>query len=454
MKKLLCVLIAVTLISALFLIPASAKAKVVDVWFEGEYVKVRAGADLTQLCDNKILSEENATAKDFEKSGIVLVQNTNMNDTENNTVATLYFELDTLQDIDSVYITWYVFHNAIIGLPVDNNLIIGYSADGNAYTEIGAYNFEGEAVPDTSAQIETTIRLGQTVKAKYVSVSFEYGAHGQDGWWCPMWEWVGFTEVGAGMMIDEVLGDGYDEVSEDNTPLEEIEPIVPVPEGYVGLKHAKFNTSITDGSYTVITDPAAMQDFNVKWTSCALLRPTETAGEYSVVAAQWLGGDDSFLFADAAEGDIVLSVHGDDATNGTKANREALAALVAGDVVTFAGYNFADSSFERGAVVYFINNTLSSGGNGEASEVPGDESTDDESTPADESVPETESVPENESKPADESVSDNASDPVSDSQANVSIIGVGLIIGIVIAVVAVIAVVVVVVIVVIKKRKQ
>lgn len=440
MKKLLSVLILLSLVTALLVIPASAKANVVKVWFEGENVKVRAGADLDALCDNKILSEGNATANDFNKAGIVLVQNTNMMDAENNTLATLYFELDTLQDIDSVYVTWYVYHSAIIGLPHNNNLIVGYSEDGEVYNEITAYQIDAETDPGSSFQLETVIRLGQTVKAKYVSVSFEYGPHGQDGWYCPMWEWVGFTEVGAGLQVEEVLG-GYDEVSEDNTPLEEIEPIVEIPEGHVALKHLPFNQSITTGSYTVITDPAAMHDFNVKWTSCALIRPTETEGQYTVVAVQWLNGDDTFLF-EAEEGDMVLSVHGDDDSDGTKANRLALNALVEGDVVTFAGYNFEEETYETGAVVYFIDNTATP--EPEVSE-------DDSSAPAEDS-----SEPEDESsEPKDESsapAEDDSSVPAvsEDDKSEEKDGSTGLIIGIAVAVAVVAAIVVVVAV---KKKK-
>lgn len=449
MKKLLCLIVVLTLVSALFIFPAEAKATVTKVWFEGEYVKERAGADLSVLCDNKILSEENATANDFSKSGIVLVQNTNMMDGENNTTATLYLELDSLQDIDSVYITWYVYHQAIIGLPYNNNLIIGYSKDGEAYTEIATYDFEGETAPNGSTdsyQLETVIRLGTTVKAKYVSISFEYGPNGQSDWYCPMWEWVGFTEVGAGMMIDEVGGGtGYDEVSEDNTPIEEIEPIVEIPEGALALKHAKFNTSITTGSYTILTDPATMQNFNVKWTSCALLRPTETEGEYKVVAVNWLNGDDTFLFADAAEGDIVLSVHGDDDSDGTKANRLALTALETDDIVTFAGYNFEELTFETGAVVYFTDRTA----------VTKDTSDTEVSVPADDESSEAPADDESSEEPADDETSapaDDKSDSSSAPAGNEKDNNTGLIIGIVIGVV-VIAAIVVVVIVVSKKKK-
>ena len=444
MKKLLSVLIVLSLACALLILPADAKANVKNVWFEGD-VKVRAGADLTLLYDNKILSEENANASDFTKEGIVLLQNTDMNDTEN-TIATMYFELDSLQDIDTVYITWYVYHMAIIGLPVNNNLIIGYSADGDIYTEVGAYDFEGETDPDTSFQLDTAIRLGQTVKAKYVSVTFEFGPHGYSDWWCPLWEWVGFTEVGAGLEVDEVLDGGYDEVSEDNTPLDQIEPIVEIPEGYIGLKHAKFNTSITTGSYTIITDVSTVNSYNVKWATTAHLRPTETEGVYEVVEIIWGGGSDITFTNEAEEGDIALAVHGDDETDGTKANREALTALTTEDTVTFAGYDFEKLTFEKGAVVYFVNNNASIGDTSETPDEPSEEPSEDPS----EEPSEDESVPagENESTPADEStpVVDNSEAGEEDGGNT------GLIIGIVAGVVAVIAIVVVVVIVVKKKK--
>ena len=122
------------------------------------------------------------------------------------------------------------------------------------------------------------------------------------------------------------------EESEEDTSAPAIE--VEIPEGAVNLGRAPVNTSIVAGSTTVVSDPSIMQNYNVKWTSCALLRPTETEGEYSVVAVQWLNGDDKFLFEEAQEGDIVLSVHGDETVEGSQANRDALDTLVAGDIVT------------------------------------------------------------------------------------------------------------------------
>ena len=221
------------------------------------------------------------------------------------------------------------------------------------------------------------------------------------------------------------------EVSEPATDV----PEITVPEGAVNYGKVSLNTSIVAGAITFVTDPAVMQNYNVKWTSCALLRPTETEGEYEVVAVQWLNGDDTFLFADAAEGDVVLSVHSDPTVEGSDANKAALDALKAGDIVYAPGYNFADMTAADNAVVYL----LPAEADDEVSETPDDESVTDESTPADESEKADESV-------ADTSVADTSKD---DSEKGGKL---GLILGIAGGVVAV-AVIVVVVIVVAKKKK-
>ena len=223
------------------------------------------------------------------------------------------------------------------------------------------------------------------------------------------------------------------EVSEPDEPAVDVE----IPEGAINLGRVPVNTSIVTGSTTVVTDPSIIHNYNVKWTSCALLRPTENENEYSVVATQWLNGDDTFLFADAKEGDIVLSVHGDPAVEGSQANKEALTALPAGSIVTLAGYDFAKLTAADDAVVFFV---------------PA------ETTPD----PETSETPDESSEPADESEEVNESEKADDTSvpaANESEAGekeesgnTGLIIGIVAGVVAVIAVVVVVVIV-LKKKK-
>ena len=442
MKKLIPVFIVLSLVFALLIVPTSAKGKIVNVTITGENVAPRASDKLEMLYDGTILSEADATAMNFTKKGIVLIQNKTRT-SEVPSECTIVFELDTLQDIDTVYINWYVYGNAMIGLPYENSLIVGTSADGNAFNEI-AWTMEGEADLDSSSQIETVIDLGSTVKAKYVSISFAMGPNGM-GWADAVsWEWVGLTELGAGLKADEILGGGYGEVSQEPViDLDDIEPIVEVPAGAKFIKHVPFNTSITGGSSTIITDPTTVQTYNVAWSTTALLRPTETAGEYEVVSTMWVNGDYDFTYTaeDFEEGDIVLAVHGDDtAVAGSVANRDALTALVAGDIVTFAGYDFKAGTFETGAVVYYA----------VPAETPDVSETPDESTPADESVTD-ESTPADESEKADESVADTS---VADTSKDNSEKGgkLGLILGIAGGVVAA-AVIVVVVVIVVKKKK-
>ena len=219
---------------------------------------------------------------------------------------------------------------------------------------------------------------------------------------------------------------------------DESEPAVDVeiPEGAINLGRVPVNASIVTGSTTVVSDPSIIHNYNVKWTSCALLRPTENENEYSVVATKWLDGDDKFLFEEAEEGDIVLSVHGDDTVAGSQDNKNALTALPAGSIVTLIGYDFEKLTAADDAVVFFTPNT-------------GSEQPDDSSEPADESEEPSEEPSKDESAPVANN-SEDESTPTSGEKTTV--IGTGLIIGIVAGVVAV-AVIVVVVIVVVKKKK-
>ncbi len=437
MKKLLSVLIVLSLACALFLVPASAKGKVVDIKIEGEYIAVR-GSDknkLDVLYDGSVLSAADAGATDFNKAGIVLVQNTNCA-SEIPSECTITFEFESATDIDTVYINWYVYGNAMIGLPHEGALIIGTSADGVVFDE-NAYTIEGEPDLNSSFQLESKVRLNSAVKAKFVSITFSMGPNGQ-AWDKLSWEWIGLTEVGAGLEADEILG-GYDEVSqEESIDLNDIEPIVEIPEGAKFIKHVPFNKSIATDSNTIITDPTAVSDYNVAWSACVLLRPTEVEGEYSVVAVKAADGDYEFAFEGVEEGDIAFAIHGE--STDAVANRDALAALVEGDIVYFAGYDFEEETFETGAVVYYAVPSADD----EVSETP-----DDSSEPVDESEPADESTPADESVPATNN-SEDESTPSSGKETNV--LGTGAIIGIVAGVVAVIAIVVVVVIVVKKKK--
>ena len=444
MKKLLCVLIAATLVSALFLLPASANAKVVNFEVKGDNVAPLASDNLAELYDGAILSEADATAGDYNKAGIVLIQNKTPKEAVD---CTIIFELETAQVIDTVYLYWFCHGNSMIGLPTDGALIVGTSTDGNAFQE-AAYEMDSTIAELTeSFQRETAIELEAPVTAKYVSVTFTMGIHGNTGGnWDekPCWEWVALTEVSAGLKAESGNGGEMGEVSqEESVDLKDIEPIVEIPAGASYIKHVPFNKSIVTDSNTIITDPSNLAAYNVAWSGCVLLRPTETEGQYSVVEVYTGTGDYEFAFTDVQEGDIALAVHGE--STEPAANKAALVALVAGDIVYFAGYNFKEQTHETGAVVYYA--VPAAGGEDTSDEVSDEVS--EESTPADD-----ESVPaDDESTPADDSSAPATSDTdASDDKADEKGGNAGLIIGIVAGVV-VIAVVVVVVVVVLKKKK-
>ena len=201
------------------------------------------------------------------------------------------------------------------------------------------------------------------------------------------------------------------------------------------LQQSPFNTSIVAGSSTIITDLSKVNDYNVKWAATAHLRPTDKAGVYELLEVVWAAGGEVVFANEVQEGDIALAVHGDDSVDPNSEScqkREALRALVAGDLVTFLGYDFETQLFATNAVVYY-GNTVEE----EPSEEP--------------SVEPSEEPSEEPSK--DESKETESSTPVVDESKDDSEGGnTGLIIGIVAGVVAVIAIVVVVVIV-LKKKK-
>ncbi len=202
------------------------------------------------------------------------------------------------------------------------------------------------------------------------------------------------------------------------------------------LSKPAFNTAITAGSATVITDLSKVNEYNVKWAATAHLRPTDAAGVYELLEVVWADGGEVVFANEIKEGDIALAVHGDDSTDPNSQScqdREALRALVAGDKVVFLGYDFENKLYATNAVVYYGANEES-----DVSEVP-DESSEAESSEV-----------VDESSEAESSVATDSSD-VSEDKADDKGGNTGLIIGIVVAVVAIVAVVVVVVV--LKKKK-
>ena len=241
-------------------------------------------------------------------------------------------------------------------------------------------------------------------------------------------------------------GDDPIEVSQDLTGNESIDiPDAPanidtnsIPSDATAvLQQPTFNTSITAGSATIITDLTKVNEYNVKWAATAHLRPTDTAGVYDVLEIVWGGGNEISFANEIAEGDIALAVHGDDSVDPNSDScqkRDALRALVPGeDTVVFLGYDFENKLFATNAVAYYGANEASDESSVEPSDEPSEEP----------------SAEPSEEPSADSSVADASADA---SKADTNDGNTALIIGIVVAVVAVIAIVVVVVVVSKKKK--
>lgn len=186
-------------------------------------------------------------------------------------------------------------------------------------------------------------------------------------------------------------GDTSDESSEPE------DPETPV----LNVIKPSFNTTITAGATTIITNPAdGLASYNVRWCARILLAPTETAGVYTVVQIQTPDGTDDPTFSELNDGYIVLAIHGDDSIDNNSESvqiRNAWMALEAGTTVTFEGYDFEALTVADDATVSFEAASPDESSQPDESSEP-DESSDSEESKTDESSQPEESKTEESSK--------------------------------------------------------
>lgn len=318
------------------------------------------------------------------------------------------------------------------GIQLPKEVVVYVSNDKTNWTKAGTMTPEsgilGATNKDGGYTLETTLSNG--VSGRYVKFSVT-----------PYATFIFIGEVSAYAKYDtvtEVVTPPDTDTSEPETSTPEIPEVdvSEIPEDATVLQQVPFNTAITAGSTTIVTDLTILNDLNPVWAANALLRPTDKEGVYEVIEVIEGSGSAIEFTAETKEGDIVLVVHGDDQSEDTTSmdNRAALLALTAGDTVTVLGYSIENQVLAENAVIYYGAKT-----DDETSDIPDETSDVDDS-----SVPEESSEPDESSK-ADESVADT-SEGEDDKSGNT-----GLIIGIVVAVVAIAAVVAVVVV--LKKKK-
>ena len=152
---------------------------------------------------------------------------------------------------------------------------------------------------------------------------------------------------------------GGNETSKDDEPsfgnLDEL--LAAIPENATKATDVPFNTGITAGSTTIVTDPTAIGDYGVNWAGGALLAPTSEAGVYKVVEIFTPTGSAPVFSSEIGEGYIVLVLHGDDSESKESEScllRDSLTGLEAGNLVHFVGYDFETATRAEGSVVYWV----------------------------------------------------------------------------------------------------
>lgn len=318
------------------------------------------------------------------------------------------------------------------GIKLPETVSVSVSNDNKNWTKVGTVKADPNIIGEPKNEDDSknggyvlTVDIAQPVSGRYVKVELT--------------RYISFIFVGEISVfakydtVTEVVTPPDTDTSEPKTSVPEVD-VTDIPEDATVLQQVPFNTVITAGSTTIVTDITVLNDLNPIWAANALLRPTDKEGVYEVVEVIEGSGTAIEFTSETKEGDIVLVVHGDDQSEDTTSmeNRAALLALTAGDTVTVLGYSIENEVMAENAVIYYGAKT-----DDETSEIPDESETDT-------SVPE-ESEEKDESSKADESVADT-SENEDDKGGNT-----GLIIGIVVAVVVIAAVVAAVVV--LKKKK-
>lgn len=419
MKKTLSIIIAICMImsvaTVLCAVSASADAPVASeirlVCDDGS-VKVRDGADMSVLCDglkHKNYATTNPTSANFDRPGIVLIQNTESVTPKVYDVCNLVIDLGKTTNVDTVNIAFYHFLNAMIGTPKDGDITISYSPDGNDFSEIGTFKMENEANDQTVDGIfDEYFYLGKIYSCRAIMVSMAYGDSPYDS--KPVTEWFGFTELSAGLKLD------YDSVDEDSEEPEVSEepkdPMenVTLPEGAdknSACATAKLNSPISDKTQTLITDLSKLGDMNLNWATSVLLAPAE-GGNYTVAEIITSPqGTPSFTTDVSGDGYLVFALHGGDGSDTECAEYKLYTYWKTAEVgteVAISGYDLAAGKMDEGAYICALGT-----GNG------GDEVSGDTSSVTSNEVSETESKNESteDSKTESNTESKNESGDVS-----------------------------------------
>ena len=117
-------------------------------------------------------------------------------------------DLGAEKTLDSITVTFYKEYNVMIGLGVENTMIVSSSKDGKTFDKLGEYDFTAEPSRDTDgikanpaasgALQDETFAFDKPVTARYFELrihyefNYENATDGKD-----IWEFIGMTEIAA-----------------------------------------------------------------------------------------------------------------------------------------------------------------------------------------------------------------------------------------------------------------
>jgi hypothetical protein len=154
-------------------------------------VAVLNGRSLRALIDGKVAP----SLQTFNNGAVVLFQNKKTATAGTYPTVDLTFTFSENKTINTAKLSFYHEYISMIGLPKDNKVTISYANNYNSFTKLGDYTFEGTAESGKKGVIDAVIPLGQSVTAKYVRLSFQYGDSPFAAQSKPVWEFIGLTEV-------------------------------------------------------------------------------------------------------------------------------------------------------------------------------------------------------------------------------------------------------------------
>lgn len=210
-KKALSLLLAAILAAACFAtVGAAADAAVTLNNTDYPGVKVLdTNLDLSVLTDgDKGESLKGIAWADTDKTKIIAFQNENCAVKDSTTTLCLVLDLGAEKTLDSITVTFYKEYNVMIGLGVENTMIVSSSKDGKTFDKLGEYDFTAEPSRDTDgikanpaaigALQDETFAFDKPVTARYFELrihyefNYENATDGKD-----IWEFIGMTEITA-----------------------------------------------------------------------------------------------------------------------------------------------------------------------------------------------------------------------------------------------------------------